>query len=870
MNPVAPVFPVMLPSRKQQEHDALTALSAGNSLFVVGEAGSGRTAFASRVLGARSRHGNNVVRLTGVSALRELPFAALASLATQLSGAPPRTDSPAHLLAAVTHAASSQRPSVLVDHAEELDESSTAALAQLAGSGVLDLVCVSRSVATLSAPLRRLAVSAEAHRVELVTLNLEDAIVLLEEILGDRVNSSTATVLLNLSGGNPLFLRELAFAAQAEGALLMNRGYWTVRAEWRPARDRISELISARLADQPEELHRVVSLLALTGELPMDFATRLVPAGDLDRAYDAGLIAIYDGGPAHTVQSAQVGLDSALTSHMVLTTLSRETLRTHAHHIRQSLPRQDMSTQLRISLAVHSQALDELIDPDDLLEDVAAAAQSRQFSAVLILTRMVGQRVFASWSTPESRARLTILRAQALHETGLVEEALTTLAPLLNGGWPTAEILAAWIEVTGRGDLPAALERMRSKTAEQAAYRRFLSLMGNAPVDLTQVIFDAENTDLPADLRLWLNSTALVEQSYRGTPITVVEDLEQIIDGDLWRQATWSACGSIAYPIFTAAMASGAVVEIYTRLAPRLDWDSLVFDHASFLLSQAAMALDLGQATTALDLVGQALALLTPFDPYSMAGALGAYGAAAATMLGEKERAAEMLALFKSSSAISGLLLRAEAERVSLAPELFLNGTRAARALYKKLLSDAESRGRHALSLRLRHDAWRLGLEDELQELKDAAQRVEGPLAESLKLYATAVDPLHDISAVEEIIMAHTAGGQLLYGAELANRAYDAAAAAGDRARASRLLRLSADLARTLDGVSTPALNRTRVDKTVLTEREYEVCIRAARGDSNVSIADELFLSPRTVEGHLQRAYAKLGVSDRRQLITPN
>jgi DNA-binding NarL/FixJ family response regulator len=51
-----------------------------------------------------------------------------------------------------------------------------------------------------------------------------------------------------------------------------------------------------------------------------------------------------------------------------------------------------------------------------------------------------------------------------------------------------------------------------------------------------------------------------------------------------------------------------------------------------------------------------------------------------------------------------------------------------------------------------------------------------------------------------------------------------------------------------------------------LTEREREIAAAAASGASSKSIAAELHLSVRTVNNHLHRAYAKLGVSDRRSL----
>jgi DNA-binding CsgD family transcriptional regulator len=48
-----------------------------------------------------------------------------------------------------------------------------------------------------------------------------------------------------------------------------------------------------------------------------------------------------------------------------------------------------------------------------------------------------------------------------------------------------------------------------------------------------------------------------------------------------------------------------------------------------------------------------------------------------------------------------------------------------------------------------------------------------------------------------------------------------------------------------------------------LTRREAEVLVLVGRGRTNVEIADALFVSPRTVQKHLQHVYAKLGVESR-------
>jgi DNA-binding NarL/FixJ family response regulator len=52
-----------------------------------------------------------------------------------------------------------------------------------------------------------------------------------------------------------------------------------------------------------------------------------------------------------------------------------------------------------------------------------------------------------------------------------------------------------------------------------------------------------------------------------------------------------------------------------------------------------------------------------------------------------------------------------------------------------------------------------------------------------------------------------------------------------------------------------------------LTSREQEVVRLAARGLSNKAIARDLEISPRTVEGHLNHVFDKLGTSSRTELV---
>jgi DNA-binding CsgD family transcriptional regulator len=52
-----------------------------------------------------------------------------------------------------------------------------------------------------------------------------------------------------------------------------------------------------------------------------------------------------------------------------------------------------------------------------------------------------------------------------------------------------------------------------------------------------------------------------------------------------------------------------------------------------------------------------------------------------------------------------------------------------------------------------------------------------------------------------------------------------------------------------------------------LTPQELQIIRQVCQGASNRDVAAQLFISPRTVEYHLYKAYPKLGISSRTQLI---
>jgi len=149
------------------------------------------------------------------------------------------------------------------------------------------------------------------------------------------------------------------------------------------------------------------------------------------------------------------------------------------------------------------------------------------------------------------------------------------------------------------------------------------------------------------------------------------------------------------------------------------------------------------------------------------------------------------------------------------------------------------------------------------ERVLELASAVDGPLAGLLARgcgLATSSDPVAAEALGDELV----AIGAM----EQAARAYAAAGrwnrASGHRGPAARC---EGAAARALDAC--PGVRREPVSGTkpgVMTRRESEVAVLAAKGWASADIADELDISVRTVESHLYRVFAKLDVTNRADL----
>jgi DNA-binding CsgD family transcriptional regulator len=194
----------------------------------------------------------------------------------------------------------------------------------------------------------------------------------------------------------------------------------------------------------------------------------------------------------------------------------------------------------------------------------------------------------------------------------------------------------------------------------------------------------------------------------------------------------------------------------------------------------------------------------------------------------------------------------------------------AAQASAAQVADEAEASGQLAVAVMALHDLARVGSPKmAAPRLAALAPMVEGPFAPVCETHANAL-AARDAPRLDRAAESFEAMGAKLLAAEAAA---EAAAAYRAEGKKGRMLAAAASARRLLEdceGARTPALSGLAQDP--LTPREREVAMLAARGLTSAEIARRLTLSVRTVENHLQRGYAKLGVANRdglRRVLQP-
>ena len=174
------------------------------------------------------------------------------------------------------------------------------------------------------------------------------------------------------------------------------------------------------------------------------------------------------------------------------------------------------------------------------------------------------------------------------------------------------------------------------------------------------------------------------------------------------------------------------------------------------------------------------------------------------------------------------------------------------------------ARGTHILASDCLYELCRLGRSDVAAEYTHLLSDNPGTLTQArIELIRAAVND--DPMSLERAANRFGEMGRQLEASECWFLAADAHRRNGDAKGSSAAATQAKRIAQHCEGAQLTTADEQK-SVPILSSREYEVATLAASGQSNRQIADRLVVSERTVESHLYRVFAKLGVTTRDRL----
>lgn len=837
---------------------------------VAGGAGVGRTRLAMAVLAEAEARGHPTAWVVATQAAASVPLGAFAALLPSSASPSASGLELLHELAVAIGDRGGTAPTVLgVDDAHLLDEASAALVHQLTATGAAFVLMTIREDQPAPDAVTTLLKDDHTVWVELGPLRREEVGALVQEVLEGPVDPAVSSRIWDLSEGNVLFCRELLQHALDCGAIALLEGRWRLR---RPLSvgPRLSQLLGARLEALDQPVRAVAEVVALGEPLPLNVLDGLVDAADLAAAEEAGAIVVArDLGDA-LVQTAQPLL-GALLRERTAVLRARSVRLALADAVEAAGPPGGGDTS---RAAVWRLDAGERPDTNALLAAAAVARSTRDYSeaARLALAAAASGAALAGYAS----AAEALMWCGDTAEARVLFDRAERAAPD-DGARVSVLVGRAATELLSHGHLAAAeriLERARPLADEEG--RAFIaSLRGMVALDRGDAGAALEAAEVwrhaPAGSlgRLHALPIAVTAQAWAGRAVDAVALGERAAREALTAQDHPYLEDLATAAVTSALLLSGAGERAATLAEQRHRQALHVGDEhtrARWAFVSGNIALQRGVLGAAVDRLEEAAALLA-----ELTSGLGP---------GARAQCAGNLA---EAYALAGDLEAADASLASIDaqglgecwhPETgiaraWVDAVRGDHGAAARALAEVGARagrlGAWTFAARAWHDLARLGRPAQsLAGLDELAGRVQGglPAAWSAHAAALAGGDAIGLQAAGERFAA--SGLPLLAGEAFA----EAACAHRDAGRPGAALAATAAATAQLEacgGVVTPALQLAS-QALAITPREREVATLASTGMPTRQIADRLSISVRTVENHLYRAYAKLGVHQRADL----
>ena len=842
-------------------------------VVLTGPPGVGKTRLAEEAL--RTASGHPTARAVGHAATQAIPLGALAHLlpADLLRDVGVGEDARAGLFhrarLSFAERAAGGRVLLLVDDVDHLDDTSLALLLPLTIDRTVFLILTIRAGRPVPAVVASLVKDGHLVEHELAPLATGAVATLLHRVLDGPVEASAADRLATLSEGNLQVLQEVVRTAQERGSLHDADGVWRLDELVIPGS--LEQLVSAHVGELDEERRVVLDVLAVGGSVAL---------ADVEAGAAPGLVEQLEGRGF-----VRVAVDGQRTAVALAHPLYGEVIRQRMHVLRERTVQGALADRLEahgmrrredlIRVAGWRLQAGGEVDAEALLDAgrlalagrdarsasrfaQGAAARGRPHDAARIEVEAavlggdadaIERSVAAVWDDPSlpdvHRAHLCRRLTAARFGRGDLAGALAAVddaARVLTDPAALASVEAQRALLLARNGRPlAALEALdRLGPAEDAGTRIELAsarsiacaTVGRFEEALAAARVGARTQqELPA----WLAT--------RGMAGHLVNEAHAYGYGGWYAEARALATRGLERAVASGALAAQVWLHLLLGEVERdAGYGRVALEHFSAAVRDAGRAEQQSGMVWALVGVAQARLLLGDV-------------AGAAPALEEADAAGD-------SPVATSWATRERTRAWLLAGRGDLPG---ARALLVEVLSALRDDGVWIMEAAVLHDLVRFGdpgvVVDRLTELSGF---IEGPVCQVRAAHARAA-AAGDVRALDEVVDRFEALDAVVHAAETAAEAAELHRRRGDARAAAAADRRVAALVERSGGARTPGLVRgTGVEP--LTRREREVALLAAAGASSREIAEQLYLSTRTVETHLARAYRKLGITGREQL----
>lgn len=862
------------------------------AVYLQSDSGLGASTILRKVA-ALARESGPVLNLHGATSLARIPFGVLLAYlgAVKAPAGQARVAITRAVLAEFTRssllpagpdAGFGGLPLIIVDDGHSLDEGTAGILSQLAATGTAKLLISCSRRHKLPEPLPKLWLMGVAETITVLPLRQEAGHAFCEALLGGPVLPATSWQYWSKAAGNPLFMRLLVRDAARHGSLVKQDGSWVSERISPVHSPDLREAVKTELRGLSQAGQEALNLLALAEPLEESVFEKMVSAAAIKELRDWPLIHYPPHDPPLLALANPIHGD--VIREIVPAVYSRMLHDQLVNYVADGF--QSKESLLRRVLWALETGVE--IPDKTILRAAVFACKIFQSTTALELAERIHDRKYAS--------RAAMVKARAKYNLGRYREALLQMGPpvstvdnlddLLFGsllrastrsalGLSVASVIADARELRAAGEKLAkdsgdAANEILAHTSNAAGLVQLMALsragryseMAAIIASLTQ----QENLDtgwfrLSQAMALSMESERLTAQGFplqgfdRAAEAYAIEHAEEddvffLPESIMQRQLAATLCSG------DWAAAAGILEQFSVDAGPI----ALSFGGGSNVV-RGMVLLRAGRLTDALDALQTGVATLRSNDPQQLLGFCTAMASYAAAQLGRIELAMDLLAGYVESTGMF-VVVAHERAYLSAARHVLFLGAAGFDAL-RAQADEARAEGSSMLELNALVLLLELGCTTVAGRISVLAPTVEGVWARCLGAYAEALEG-NDGSALLQA--AETLEKSGLFG--FAKQALDASArmlhSAGPAAEASqareKLRRVSRELA-----VESPS-SRRHQETVALTVREQEVSRLAVDGSTDRHIAEVLGVSMRTVEGHLYRAYTKLGISGRDEL----